>query len=153
MAIDGQLVDDSNAFDYRFATKPLGGRAQLGVLRGGKRDEARGRARDRAERRARRSLIRARSPFMGSKVANISPALADELRLDAVAEGVVILEVGDGSLAQNFGFQRGDRIVAVNNEKIARTRDLDRIAKDSSTRLWRITIERGGKQMSVQLGG
>ena len=36
VAIDGQTVDDQNAFDYRFATKPLGGTAQIGVVRGGK---------------------------------------------------------------------------------------------------------------------
>jgi Do/DeqQ family serine protease len=34
-SVDGQAVDDTNAFDYRFATKPLGGTAQLGVWRGG----------------------------------------------------------------------------------------------------------------------
>ena len=72
---------------------------------------------------------------MGVKVANISPALADELRLDASAEGVVVLEVADGSLAQRLGFQRGDVIAAVNNEKIARTRDLDRVAKDTTPAL------------------
>src|SRR5205814_7811655 len=36
VAIDGQTVDDQNAFDYRFATKALGGSAQLGIMRGGK---------------------------------------------------------------------------------------------------------------------
>src|SRR5687768_16641471 len=36
VAIDGQTVDDQNAFDYRFATKPLGGHAQIGIVRGGK---------------------------------------------------------------------------------------------------------------------
>ena len=36
MSVDGQAVDDPNAFDYRFATKPLGGSAKLGVLRGGR---------------------------------------------------------------------------------------------------------------------
>ena len=35
-SVDGQAVDDPNAFDYRFATKPLGGTAELGLLRGGK---------------------------------------------------------------------------------------------------------------------
>ena len=40
VAVDGQAVDDPNAFDYRFATKPLGGSAELGVVRGGKRDDA-----------------------------------------------------------------------------------------------------------------
>src|ERR1700719_278636 len=36
IAIDGQAVDDPNAFDYRFATRPLGGAAQIDVLRSGK---------------------------------------------------------------------------------------------------------------------
>src|SRR5712672_428064 len=33
ISIDGQAVDDSNAFDYRFATKALGGTARLGIIR------------------------------------------------------------------------------------------------------------------------
>ena len=36
VSVDGQAVDDPNAFDYRFATKPLGGTAQLGILRAGR---------------------------------------------------------------------------------------------------------------------
>src|SRR5499427_2034947 len=35
ISIDGQPVDDPNAFDYRFATKALGGQAHLGVIRAG----------------------------------------------------------------------------------------------------------------------
>ena len=152
VAVDGQLVDDSNAFDYRFATKPLGGTAQLGLLRGGKEAKVAVALETAPETPRDEILIRTRSPFMGVKVANISPALADELRLDTSAEGVVILDVATGSLAQSVGFQRGDIIAAVNNEKIARTRDLDRIAKDT-TRRWAITIVRGGQTITVQLGG
>src|SRR6266436_6089282 len=33
VSIDGAAVDDPNAFGYRFATKPLGGSAQIGVVR------------------------------------------------------------------------------------------------------------------------
>src|SRR5471032_425357 len=36
VAVDGQAVDDPNAFDYRFATKPLGGAAQLDAWRAGR---------------------------------------------------------------------------------------------------------------------
>ena len=38
-------------------------------------------------------IIRSRSPFSGAKVANLSPALADELQLDSADQGVVILDV------------------------------------------------------------
>ena len=34
--IDGQTVEDPNAFDYRFATRPLGGNAQIDIVRAGK---------------------------------------------------------------------------------------------------------------------
>src|SRR3954454_5048560 len=97
-------------------------------------------------------VIRTRSPFMCMTVASISPALADEMRISESLEGVVVIDVADGSLAQNLGFQKGDVIAAVNNEKIARTRDLDRVAKDSNRR-WAITLVRGGQTIPVQLGG
>ena len=152
VAIDGQTVDDQNAFDYRFATKALGGSAQLGIVRAGK-DAKLSVALESAPETPRDELvIKARSPFMGVRVANISPALADELRLDASAEGVIVLEVADGSLAQNLGFRPGDIIAAVNNEKIERTRDLERAAKEQARR-WTITIVRGGQQISVTFGG
>jgi Do/DeqQ family serine protease len=152
VAIDGQTADDQNAFDYRFATKPLGGSAQIGILRNGKEATLRIALETAPEMPRDEIVIRARSPFMGMKVANISPALADELRISDSLEGVVVLDVADGSLAQNLGFQKGDVIAAVNNEKIARTRDLDRIAKES-TRRWAITLVRGGQTITVQLGG
>jgi S1-C subfamily serine protease len=97
-------------------------------------------------------VIRSRSPFLGAKVANLSPALADELRIDPLSEGVVVLEIAAGSAAQRLGFRPGDIIVAVNSEKVEKTRDLERIAKESS-RLWRITINRGGQQVSVVFTG
>jgi Do/DeqQ family serine protease len=152
VAIDGQTVDDQNAFDYRFATKPLGGTAQIGVMRGGKEQALKIALETAPELPRDEIVIRSRSPFMGMKVANISPALADELRIGQSLEGVVVVEVEAGSLAQNLGFQKGDVIAAVNNEKVARTRDLDRIAKDSSRR-WAITVVRGGQTINLQLGG
>ena len=152
VAVDGQAVDDPNAFDYRFATKSLGGQAQLGILRGGKEAHVAVALETAPETPRDEIVIRARSPFMGMKVANISPALADELRLDASAEGVVVLEIASGSLAQSLGFQRGDVIASVNNEKIARTGDLDRIAKET-TRRWSITVQRGGQQLSLNFSG
>jgi Do/DeqQ family serine protease len=151
-AVDGQPVEDPNAFDYRFATKALGGNAQLGIVRSGKEAKLSVALESAPETPRDELVIKARSPFMGVKVANISPALADELRLDASAEGVIVLEVADGSLAQNLGFRPGDIIAAVNNEKIERTRDLERAAKES-VRRWAITIVRGGQSISVTFGG
>jgi Do/DeqQ family serine protease len=152
VAIDGQTVDDQNAFDYRFATKPLGGTAQIGVVRAGKELTLKIALETAPDTPRDEIVIRSRSPFMGMKVANISPALADELRISESLEGVAVVDVEAGSLAQNLGFQKGDVIAAVNNEKILRTRDLDRIAKDSNRR-WAVTLVRGGQSITVQIGG
>ena len=152
VAIDGQTVEDQNAFDYRFATKPLGGTAQIGVVRGGKELTLKIALEIAPETPRDEIVIRSRSPFMGMKVANISPALADELRISESLEGVVVVDLEAGSLAQNLGFQKGDVIAAVNNEKVVRTRDLDRLAKEQNRR-WAITLIRGGQTITVQLGG
>src|SRR6202163_3919797 len=119
VAVDGQTVDDANAFDYRFATKPPGGQAQLGVMRGGRETKVAVALETAPETPREETVIKARSPFLGAKVANLSPALADELRLDSEVKGVAITEIENGSLAQSFGFQKGDIVVSVNNEKIA----------------------------------
>ena len=152
IAIDGQPVEDANAFDYRFATKPIGGSARLGIVRGGK-EVALNVALEAAPDTPHEELvIEARSPFQGAKVSNLSPALADSLRLDPSSEGVVIVDIVKGSSAHSLGFQRGDLVLSVNDAKIARTRDLERVA-GQQTRRWSITIMRAGQQLSVELRG
>ena len=152
VAIDGQPVEDANAFDYRFATKPIGGTARLGVVRAGK-ELALNVALEAAPDTPHEELVIASpSPFQGAKVSNLSPALADRLRLDPSAQGVVIVEIANGSPAQSLGFQPGDLVLSVNNARIAKTRDLERIA-GQATRRWSITIVRAGQQLSVELRG
>jgi len=152
VSIDGQDVDDSNAFDYRFATKPLGGSAKLGILRAG-RDMAATVALETAPDYPREEIvIRTRSPFSGARIANLSPALADELQLQKVDKGVVILDTDNGSYASNLGFQRGDVIEQVNGARIEKTADLDRAAKTQSS-AWRIVILRRGQKISAVFGG
>ena len=152
VAIDGIVVDDPNSFDYRFVTKPLGGSAQISLLRQG-RETAVTVALQTAPDTPREEVeIRARSPFLGAKVANLSPALADELRLDTQSEGVVITDVADGSAAQSFGFRKGDIVLAVNNQRIEKSTDLDRVTR-AGGHVWRVTINRGGQQISAIFSG
>ena len=152
VSIDGQNVDDPNGFDYRFATRPLGGTAEVDVRRQNvviklkvPLEVAPDTGRDEIE-------LKSRSPFQGARVANISPALADELRIDSNVEGVVVTAVGENGLASNVGFQKGDIITSVNGKTIRKTSDLERATSEPS-RLWRITVIRGGQRINVTLGG
>jgi Do/DeqQ family serine protease len=152
VSVDGQGVDDPNAFDYRFATQPLGGTAKLVFMRGGKETTA-SVALELAPDRPRDEIaIRGRSPFTGARVANLSPALADQLQIQNGDSGVVVLDVPDNSIAARFGFQPGDVIVDVNGEKIERTQDLEKLS-EASARSWRVTIQRGGRRISAVFSG
>ena len=73
------------------------------------------------------------------------------LRLETPGNGEIV-DITAGSPAQSLGFQRGDLVLSVNNAKIAKTRDLGRVAGQQSRR-WSITIVRGGQQVSVELRG
>ena len=152
VTVDGVEVDDPNAFDYRFATKPLGGTAQVGLIRQGKEIVVSVALQALPDTPRNEIEIRSRSPFLGVTVANLSPALADELRLDPQTEGVVVTHVAEGSPAQSIGFQKGDVIVSVNNQKIAKSADLER-ATSTGGRQWRVTINRSGQQISVMFSG
>src|SRR5262245_10540145 len=152
IAIDGQPVDDANAFDYRFATKAIGGSARLGVMRAGKELALSVTLEAAPDTPHDELVIASPSPFQGARVSNLSPALADSLRLDPSAQGVVIVDIANGSPAQSLGFQRGDLVLSVNSAKIAKTRDLER-ATGQQSRRWSITIVRGGQQLSVELRG
>ena len=68
------------------------------------------------------------------------------------AAGVVITAVADGSPAQSIGFQKGDIVVSVNDQKIDQPADLERVAA-TGVRQWRVTIMRGGQQISVMFSG
>jgi Do/DeqQ family serine protease len=151
-SVDGQPADDPNAFDYRFATRPLGGSAKLGALRAGKEVVVSVALQTAPETPREEITIRSRSPFSGAKVANLSPALADELQVQNADGGVVIVDVDNGSYASNLGFQRGDVIEEVNGERIAKTRDLERVSKTPGAS-WRINIIRGGQKISAVFNG
>lgn len=153
VAVDGQTIDDPNAFGYRFATRPLGGVAQIEVRRGGKLVKLSVPLETAPDTNRDEVVIRGgRSPFEGAKVSNITPAVADEMQIEGATEGVVVIGLTDDGAAANVGFRKGDVIVAVNGRKVETTGELASIARERS-RLWRITILRGGQQIRVTLGG
>jgi Do/DeqQ family serine protease len=152
VAVDGTPIEDANAFDYRFATKPIGGQAQLGVVRGGHELKVPVVLETAPDNAGDPTVIKARSPLLGATVASVSPALAEELRLDYTTQGVAVTEVADGSAAQSYGFQKGDLVLMVNNAKIETPQELVR-ALSQPSRVWRFTILRGGQQITAVLGG
>jgi Do/DeqQ family serine protease len=152
VSIEEQSVEDQNGFDYRFGTRPLGGQAKIGVIRGGRETSVVVALQSAPDGPRDEVVLKARSPLSGAKVGNLSPALAEELRLDPSAEGVVVLELGKGSIAQRLGFQRGDVVLAINDKRVASSKDLEKATRDPA-RFWEITILRAGRQVTAQFPG
>lgn len=153
IAVDGQPVDDADAFGFRFAIKPIGGSAQIGALRAGKEVRVAIPLEAAPENPPRDPLkVRGRSPLLGATLVNLSPAVADEMRLDGNLQGLVVTDVEAGTPAQMLGLQPGDVLLELNGEKVTRTRDLDKLTQ-TPQRIWRMQISRGGQVMTTVVGG
>ncbi|WP_420103563.1 DegQ family serine endoprotease [Bosea sp. (in: a-proteobacteria)] len=153
LAVDGVSADDPEAFGYRFATRPIGGTTMLTVLRGGKRISVPVKLVAAPETRPREAVkLTSRSPLAGLTVANLSPALAEELSVETGNEGVIVAEIEEGSTAAQVGFQKGDLILALNGEKMKSSREVETALKDRR-RAWEVTISRGGQTITSVFPG
>jgi len=152
---DGRPVDDAAALAYTIRNHRPGENIALVVRRaaGGAdqtlmlRAEPAPATPPRDERR-----ISGRNPFDGATVMNLSPAVADEMGLDALTGSGVIVTAIDAGAARGVGLRRGDIVREVNGVKILAVRDLA-AAASAQVRTWRITIERDGRIVTATFSG
>ena len=79
---------------------------------------------------------------------NLSPAAAQELGADPFsARGVMVSAVTDDAIARQVGLQPGDIIKAINGQPIRTTADLQQTLSTAGGS-WRLTIQRGGQEIS-----
>lgn len=154
VSVDDKIVQDPEAFQYRFVTKGVGGTAELGLYREGKKirttitliapiEEPPRNTRD----------LQGKHPLAGSQVANLSPAVSTELGLDGESKtGVVVLKVEQRSNAARLGLRRGDIIVGLNTEEVSSVKQLA-VLLQVPGRGWRLAIERGGKVFNLAIQG
>ena len=154
VSIDGKAVQDPEALEYRFVTKGVGGQVEVSLYRAGKTLNAtisliapiEDPPRDARE-------LEGRHPLAGSTVANLSPAVAQELGMDDDSkEGVVVMDVSRGSNAGRLGLRRGDIVVGINKEKVSSVKQLALLLQ-LDVGGWRLSVERGGKVFNLAIQG
>lgn len=85
--------------------------------------------------------------WLGVGIQPITPELAEYYGLDS-KEGVLVTQVFEGDPAEKAGIQKGDIITAINDEKIATTRELSTmIANVPVGEKTRIALIRNGKEI------
>ncbi len=150
VAIDGKTLENARELGYLIATTHVGDSKLIEYRRGASSRQATVRLIAAPETVKRQeTLISGQTPLAGLLVANLSPAVADEVDLPAGSVGVVALDVKQGP-AQQF-FRKGDIVLDVNGEAVDSVDTLRRILQ-AAPRRWVIGFQRGGRKAYLRLG-
>lgn len=149
LSINGNPVDDPKVLTYRIATQILGEQAEVQVLRKRREKTLRLELKPPPEtpKRDLRKLT-GQHPLSGALVANMSPALADEVGLELFEQGVYILELEGRSHASRLGLKAGDKIISVNRQTVNTSQRLVTIMAQGVDS-WTISLKRGGKVLKL----
>jgi S1-C subfamily serine protease len=82
-------------------------------------------------------------------MATLTPALAEELGLDANAEGVAVVDVETSTPADAYDFQRGDILLSINQVPIKHAADVDRLLRNPRTVI--LELDRDGDIIQKQM--
>ncbi len=151
-AIDGRDVFDERGLKFLAATLAPGEATQLTIMRNGEKTFKRVTlapppgARD-AELV---ELTTGYHPFSGAEVADLSPALAEEMGRDPFDAGVLVNRIRRASLASRMGLRPGDIVREVNGRLIEKSGDLQDVVTDHEGQgsAWSVTIERNGRRIT-----
>jgi Do/DeqQ family serine protease len=153
VSINGREIENPEAFRYRIAALPVNSAAELGVVRKGQKLSMRVDMIAPPENPPRNeTLITGRNPVSGAKIANLSPAVAEEIGIKDLQQGVVVTQVGEGAIAARIGLYMGDILVEINGVKIT---DVDNAVQTLKQQPdgWRLRIRRSGNDITMMLGG
>ena len=152
MSVDGAEIVDQHGLNFRLAVGRLGEPAALDVWREGRVLSAdlplelppRDPAPDVTELDGRHALA-------GATIANLSPGFNQDAGLDLFVEGVVILRILRRSPAARLGLRRGDVVASVADQPVDSVAQLADTLYDLPS-VWRLEINRGGRQLGVTIG-
>ena len=117
LAINGRDVQDPQGMAFRLATLRIGDEAKVTVMRKGEQLELPVELTPAPrEPEPDETVLEGQQPLTGAKVANLSPALGEELSVSGW-KGVVIVDIKRGSFARSLGLRPGDIIARINGTR------------------------------------
>lgn len=152
VSVNGREILDAENLRYRLATLVVGESADLELFRDGAKKSVRVRLVKPPEDPPRNEtqLSDQLPPFGGATVANLNPALAEELGIEP-EEGVIVLQLKRRSFARQAGLAPGDLILVVNGRDITNVIDLEGVLARSG-RKWTFSVKRGGRVIQRSIG-
>ncbi|MGE3335479.1 MAG: DegQ family serine endoprotease [Rhodospirillaceae bacterium] len=151
--VNGREVQDLEELRYMIATLPVGGTARLGLQRTGKEQAIQISLVAPPNTPARQeTVLTGQQPFSGATVANLNPALAEELGREYEQPGVIVMTLSGNSIAARLGLRPGDMILGLNDVDVKSVADLQR-ALGAPVKGWVVTLNRDGQTLKFQVGG
>lgn len=136
LGIDNREVIDQASLEFRIAQKEVKEVTDLTILSGGVLD-SRPITLELPPEIPERDIteLDGGHPFQGVTIANLNPKFNDELQIDPLSTGVVVLSVGPRTPSRRFGFlQRGDFIISINGQETKLASDVEAILSDLPSR-------------------
>jgi Do/DeqQ family serine protease len=151
--IDGHEINSEQGLRFRLATHKVGETVPIKVIRESKEKPLKIKTRAAPETPSRNeTVLSGKNPFAGAKIANLSPALAEELGISEFTKGVIILAVETRSAARYYGLRPGDILEDVAEEQVKTVADVQRVLDiNDGARRWPVTIVRGGRETSATI--
>lgn len=153
VSVDGQKVKTGRELSGIIANTAVGGKTHINLLRGGEKMMITATV---AKRPDDETKIGAKSPDksdLGIQVADLSRERAQQFGLDADESGVLVIDVENGSRADQAGLNVGDIIKGINRKKVANLNDyegmMDKIDKGEPMHLLVMRRNEGLKAIKI----
>lgn len=152
--VENREVPDGDSLRFRIATHSVGSTMRVTAWREGRQQIVPVALIAPPETPPRdTTLLRGSHPLSGATVANLSPALMEELGItEGAPRGVIVLETRRGTPAFQIRVQSGDQLLRINDREIKSVDEVRRITA-SAALPWRLSILRGDKIITLVVGG
>ncbi len=149
LAVDGHGVDDPDGLRFRIAIAALDAPARITLWRAGQRREITARLEAPPEQPPRDTArLSGRTPLSGATIANLNPALAEELGIDTTLRGVIVTALADGGIAEQLGIEPGNVVVSLNRQPVDTVAQLRELLGTAAPP-WVVTVKRGDKLLNT----
>lgn len=149
LAVDGHDIASPKALNFRLGTRMIGEIAPFTILREGRMRKITLKLMAAPETPPRSlTKLKGTQPLSGATIANLSPALAEELGLDSLSGGVIVMSLDRRTPARRY-LRPGDKILKVNNVHTGLVAEVvTALAKPVEE--WQITVQRGGNVRTIR---
>ncbi len=132
-SVDDKGVKNVSELVKEIQKKKVGQKVKLSLVRNGKETTLEVTTSSMPEKpEAQKEKEKETEEKMGARVQELTPLLASRYQISGIKNGVVVVAVEEGSVADEVGLQEGDVIQEINRKKIESLKDYEKTMRDAN---------------------